>query len=226
MKMQRVRVSALSIGFVILTVFMLNGCASQGYSVITSTATTIGVNISQQPTSGVVDATLGYKRAEFAFVPTNRNGGELSKDSLGNGASESGDVIMELRYSGIFSVSDTAGVYQRLAVGKTAVAQGGAAVMFAKGADGKTDDNAVKALNAINKIPAVVPAVEADKAKIGTKYNEIKNNPDDAAKFNTAAKCADQKYKNIGEFLSDGKATADQVKKVKDCLTTAGITIN
>src|SRR5262245_16999965 len=114
------------------------GCANQGYSVIASTATTIGVGISQQPSNGAVDATLGYKRAEFAFVPTNRNSGEAA-GATGGGAKDTGNVILELKYFGIFSTGSDSGVYQRLAVGETAVKQPGAAALFLKGADGKLD---------------------------------------------------------------------------------------
>ena len=49
----------------------LAGCASD-HAVIASTATTIGVEVSSNPTTGVPTGVLGYRRAEFAFVPTNR----------------------------------------------------------------------------------------------------------------------------------------------------------
>ena len=63
-----------------------------------------------------------------------------------------GPVLMELRYSGIFSRSG--GIYQRLAVGAEAVKQPGAAFMFAKDADGNISSNAVQAITAkINAIP-------------------------------------------------------------------------
>ena len=46
------------------------GCASD-HAVIASTATTIGVEVSSNPTTGVPTGVLGYRRAEFAFVATN-----------------------------------------------------------------------------------------------------------------------------------------------------------
>jgi hypothetical protein len=223
MKRGRVSISVFSMAFVMLAVFSLNGCTTQGYSVIASTATVIGVNISQQPTNGVMDATLGYKRAEFAFVPTNRNGGEASKESVAGGAEDSADVIMELRYDGIFATSG--GIYQRLAVGKTAVAETGAAILFAKNPDGKTDENAVNALKAIRALPVVVSDIEKEKRKIGLKYEEVKNNPTEVAKFTAAAKSVDPNYNDIADFLIDGTTTSAQIKQIKESLKTVGIII-
>ena len=43
-----------------------------GTSVVAATGTTIGVELSQSQTSQAPTAVLGYKRAELAYVPTNR----------------------------------------------------------------------------------------------------------------------------------------------------------
>jgi hypothetical protein len=48
---------------------------------------------------------------------------------------------MELRYRGIFSWGENAGIYQRLAVGDIAVTQPGAALMFSKNDKGELDPN-------------------------------------------------------------------------------------
>lgn len=106
-------------------------------------------------------AVLGYKRAELAYVPTNRATATKTtqkKDSsgvpvtteengipnTGSGAKDSANVLMELRYRGIFSWGENSGIYQRLAVGDIAVTQPGAAFMFSKDDSGKINDNVAK----------------------------------------------------------------------------------
>jgi len=115
---------------------LLTGCGAINHSyVVTGTGTILGVQIAENPATQLYEAKFGYARAEMALVPTN-----------------GGPVLMELRYSGIFSRSG--GIYQRLAVGAEAVKQPGAAFMFAKDADGNISSNAVQAINAkINAIP-------------------------------------------------------------------------
>lgn len=120
-----------------LTVLVIcSGCrAIDRNYVVTGTGTIIGIQIAENPATQLYEAKLGYARAEAALVPT-------------NGVS----VLMELKYSGIFSRGG--GIYQRLAVGDTAIRQPGAAVMFAKDADGKISSNAVEAITGkIEKIP-------------------------------------------------------------------------
>ena len=191
------------------------GCTTQGYSVIASTATTIGVGISQQPTNGSLDATLGYKRAEIAFVPTNRNGGEASKDSKDGGAKDSADVIMELRYNGIFSTGENSGIYQRLAVGLTAVQQPGALATFAKGPDGKIDPEALRALMNVSTLKTIDENMEAEKAKLAKQYNALKAANDVAGleKFNAAAKAAG--YENFEAFIVDPDATIESLNLIR-----------
>lgn len=107
---------------------ILTGCAAVNKNyVVTGTGTILGVQIAENPTTQLYEAKFGYARSEVALVPT-------------NGVS----VLMELRYSGIFS--KTGGIYQRLAVGDTAVKQPGAAFMFAKDASGNISSNAINAI--------------------------------------------------------------------------------
>ena len=116
------------------TAWALAGCASD-HAVIASTATTIGVEISSNPTTGVPTGVLGYRRAEFAFVPTNRaKAGEPVDPQNPSDVSRVANVLMELNYSG--TISTKGSIYQRLAVGTAAVTGQGAAVMFARDADG------------------------------------------------------------------------------------------
>lgn len=129
-----------------LSVVGLYGCfEKQGYSVLAATGTVIGVEVSQNPATQTPQAKLGYNRGEFAFVPTNRDGGKAAGTSH-NGASDSANVIMELRYGGIFDTGSTSGIYQRLAVGAVAVQEPGAAFMFAKDASGTLTDNTSQAV--------------------------------------------------------------------------------
>src|SRR5262249_799263 len=162
----------------------------------------IGVGISQQPSNGAVDATLGYKRAEFAFVPTNRNSGEAA-GATGGGAKDTGNVILELKYFGIFSTGSDSGVYQRLAVGETAVKQPGGGGLFLKGGDGKLDPETAKAFSAITTVPAVDATVEKAKATLTKKYQEFQSKGDSAtiAKFDSAAKASG--YADFKAFAVD-----------------------
>jgi len=151
------------VSFLILP--LIQGCTAAGSSVIASTGTVIGVEISQNQTSQTPTATLGYKRAELAYVPTNRGTVDKVKKVTGadgvitethegaipamkDGARDSANVLMELRYVGIFDVGSASGIYQRLAVGDKAVAQPGASLMFAKNDTGKVDATAAGAIGA------------------------------------------------------------------------------
>lgn len=120
----------------LLSLILLAGCHAidRGY-VISGTGTVLGIQVAENPATQLYEAKLGYARAEAALVPTNGPA-----------------VLMEVRYSGLFSRSG--GVYQRLAVGKEAVQQPGAAYMFAKDADGNLSTNAIEAISAkIKQLP-------------------------------------------------------------------------
>lgn len=127
------------------------GCNSYNHQVIAATGTSIGVEVSQNPATQVPQAKLGYQRAELAIVPTNRSAEKTTTtgaagNSMGGGATDHGEVIMELRYGGIFDTGKSSGIYQRLAVGKVAVSQPGAAFMFAKDNEGALSPHAADAL--------------------------------------------------------------------------------
>lgn len=113
---------------IVCLALLLTGCAAVNRNyVVTGTGTILGVQIAENPATQLYEAKLGYARAETALVPT-------------NGVS----VLMELRYSGIFSRKG--GIYQRLAVGETAVKQPGASLMFAKDANGDVSTNISQSL--------------------------------------------------------------------------------
>src|SRR5688500_4799841 len=77
------------------------GCDPQRHALVAVTATSIGVEIAQNPANQTPHAKLGYQRQEIALVPTNRS----AKEEVGvdnGGAAAHGEVLMELRYGGIF----------------------------------------------------------------------------------------------------------------------------
>jgi len=152
----------------ILILPLFQGCTTTGSSVIAATGTIIGVEVSQNQTTQTPMAVLGYKRAEIAYVPTNRGTPDTTKTgndesgadktanksglpSMGAGAKDSANVVMELRYVGIFDMGSASGIYQRLAVGDKAVSQPGASLMFAKDGTGKIDSTAVEAISVAQK---------------------------------------------------------------------------
>ena len=223
MKSGLTRINCVSLAAAAATV--VGGCANQGYSVIASTATTIGVSLAAQPATGAPDATLGYKRAELAFVPTNRNGGaDAGKNNTG--AKDSANVLMELRYTGIFDRTANSGIYQRLAVGDTAVQQAGASVMFAKGPDGKLDAEGARALEAVKGAKHVSVGAQAARRPLDAAYLKAQSAKDDAAlkSFNSAANSQDcGGYTSYSAFAGDAFASEPSVSCVRQKLTALGV---
>ncbi len=145
---------------VALIICVLSGCSGTSSSIIAATGTTIGVELSQNQATQTPTAVLGYRRAELAYVPTNRasvtktttQGQNENKNiveeggtpSVGNGARDSANVLMELRYRGIFAWGQDSGIYQRLAVGDIAVGEPGASYMFSKNEKGNVDPEVAK----------------------------------------------------------------------------------
>lgn len=125
------RALVLALGLVVWA-----GCKSTNCVVVT-TQTGLGVSISENPTTQLYEARLGYFRNEFAFVPVDTNG-------------TTPDVLMELQMNHLLKGGL---IYQRLAVGKTAVSQPGATLMFSKGPDGKLSTNIAEKLKLIPVLP-------------------------------------------------------------------------
>jgi hypothetical protein len=126
----------------VLVALLLCGCGTikNGY-VVTVTGTVLGVQLAQNQVSQMYEGKLGYVRSEIALVPTNGP-----------------PVLMEMRYSGLFSFGSSGGIYQRLAVGSNAVIQAGAAFMFAKDANGSINPASVNAVNnAVRSMNQSVP---------------------------------------------------------------------
>ncbi len=140
------------------------GCRQDRHMLVASTVTVLGIETSSQPTSGSPQGTLGYKRAELALVPTNRTGSEATTGTAGGGASDTAEVLLELKQSSPFSLTG-GGIYQRLAVGKIAVAEPGAAFMFARDVSGKISDGTAESVsNAVESLPSVEISAERKKA--------------------------------------------------------------
>ena len=127
---------------------IMYGCTTGRHAVIAVTGTNIGLEISQNPSNQSPQAKLGYQRSEIAIVPTNRSAGvdASGTSTTGNGAADVADVLMELKFSNIFSLNNS-GIYQRLAVGTTAVSQRGAAYMFARDQKGNLDPETAAAIS-------------------------------------------------------------------------------
>ena len=147
------------IGLLSVIIFLgptLQGCQQSRHMVLASTATNIGVEISQNPATQSPQAKLGYQRAELAIVPSNRTTTNDVTDinSKGGGATDVADVVMELRYGGIFDFGPSSGIYQRLAVGSIAVKQPGASMMFSKDTDGTVTKDAADALKSLTSVKA------------------------------------------------------------------------
>jgi hypothetical protein len=195
----------------VLVALLLAGCAHGKHNVVAATGTSIGLEIAQNPSSQMYQAKLGYHRAELAIVPSNRSSSGTNDPSFGGGAADTTDVVMELNYANIFSLSQS-GIYQRLAVGKTAVSQPGAAFMFAKGKDGNLDPKIADSVSkAVQTIPEVKPDVTKLKVPLADAYTQKKAT--DLAKFDSAARAAG--YASFDAFLIDPATTAEQVETVK-----------
>lgn len=190
-------------------------CASR-HAVIAVTGTNIGVEISQNPANQSPQAKLGYQRGEVAIVPSNRSGNvepTSGTSTIGGGASDVADVLMELRYANIFSFNN-AGIYQRLAVGKNAVKQPGAALMFAKDQKGEIDPQTAEAINnALSSIPETSEDVLKARAPLTKVYNTLKNTKMQV--FDEAAKT--QGYMDYENFVLNkpSQPTLSQVNKVR-----------
>jgi hypothetical protein len=123
---------------IVLGVLLLTGCATHN-KVLVATGTIFGLEVAQNPATGMYQAKIGYNRAEIALVPTNPTNGYTP------------DVLTELRMSGILSFD--MGIYQRLAVGPNAVSQLGAVSLFSKDAKGTLSSNALEILRTYQRAP-------------------------------------------------------------------------
>jgi hypothetical protein len=108
---------------------LICGCKAPTSSTIVFTTTVLGFEVAQNPVSQMYQARLGYVRAEAAYTPSTNS-----------------DLITEMRWNSIFT---TGGLYQRMAIGKTAVDN--SMYMFVKDDNGKIDTNTVTKLISIGE---------------------------------------------------------------------------
>lgn len=205
MESERTRGAALRAAIAIsLMMLLAMGCITGRHAIVTATGTNIGVDVSQNPTTNSPQAKLGYQRTEVAIVPTNRSAKE-DPGSQGNGAADLGDVLMELRYGGIFDLGASSGIYQRLAVGKTAVSRPGAAMMFARDADGNVSADAKAALQSLESVPEMSVGVRSSLAKLGGLRKCHKQEVDAAIESAGAGSY---------DAISDGDITTGQLNEI------------
>jgi hypothetical protein len=169
--------------------------------VIVNTGTVLGVAVAENPGTGLYEARFGYARTEFAYVPSNR-ARNTNEVSTGNGAKDVADVLLELRMENIFKGGL---VYQRMAVGTTAVSQQGAALLFSKNADG-TLDPAVA--SSVRTVPTVNSAVVSAQLPLAQAYSASTQKE----AFDAVARKSG--YTDFAAFLTDPKVSLDTVKTV------------
>lgn len=102
----------------------LCGCSALQNRVIVGTSTVLGFEVAQNPATEMYQARLGYGRMEMAVVPTNNV-----------------EVLTEMRFNNVFG---SGGVYQRMAVGPTAVRQ--SMFMFARDTTGALTPQAAEVI--------------------------------------------------------------------------------
>lgn len=195
---------------------VLPACSSPPTRVIASTGTSIGLEIAQNPATQVPHAKLGYQRAEVALVPTNRPTEDPS-DKKPVGADVTAQVLMELKYSGIFSWGDGSGIYQRLAVGTDAVMQPGATMMFARAPDGSITSEGIQAIQSLHTVPARTPASRQFIACLGDirKKDPVKGKAIDDAVTDATGLGWDK--------FSDKGTTEENFKKIQKALDAHSI---
>ena len=185
-RLRRTRVLGSLNGLFLILGFILGaGCQSSKHRVITVTGTVIGLELAENPATQVPHAKLGYNRAELAYIPTNRPSGDDPTGEV-EGAEESVDVLMELKYAGIFSWGASGGIYQRLAVGKEAVRQPGAAYMFARDVKGNLEPLAAEQVTAALRNIEIVNKISERRTAIVDAYEYFRNQPAKKALFDSA----------------------------------------
>lgn len=103
---------------------LLMGCAAMKDKTVVSTGTVLGAQVAENQGTGMYEAKLGYSRIEFVMCDTNN-----------------AEILMEFKTSGLFSFSSNGGIYQRLAIGRSACAN--ATPMFLKNRLGNYDTNSI-----------------------------------------------------------------------------------
>jgi hypothetical protein len=144
------------------------------------------------------------------------------------GATDTAEVLMEIRMQGgiLFNGIQDAGLYQRLAVGKTAVQQPGAALMFARDKKGEISSNAAPAVKAAVQTTSASILGRAELREAFLRYREAGDTAT-AAKFETAAQAAGYKAEGgrtaFQAFVSDAGAGPEKIDLVRKSLEAQGV---
>ncbi len=199
---------------VIGSLLMLGACGgNKDHYVIAATGTVIGIDVGQNPATQTPEAKIGYHRGELALVPTNRK----LEGTAAEGAEESTDVLMEIYFGTSLQGSGESVIYQRLAVGRAAVGQPGAGVLFAKTPQGELDEEAAKALEAAGGVPVITGGATKARRKISKIYKAcLAKDKADSTDDNTesfSAKVAAVYPSGYKKFHAS-ETSADQIDKV------------
>ena len=187
--------------YLILIPALFLGACTTKHGVIAHTGTVVGLDLSEDPASGLYHVKFGYARSELAYVPSNRSSGATNDPTFGGGAKDVASVIMELKMQNIFSGG---GIYQRLAVGDAAVTQPGAVFMFAKDADGTLPSASAAAVTqALAGIPSPDATATTAKLPLAAAYKAS----DQKTAFDTVARA--KGYASFADFLSKPVSLAD-----------------
>lgn len=189
--------------FTMLTLasLLFGGCSSIKNNVIVSTGTMLGAQISENPTTSLYEAKFGYGRAEFVWIPGNTND-----------TSSVPDVMLELRMENVLKGGL---VYQRLAVGKNAVMQPGATLLFSKNADGSIDPKTAASI--LQQTPVPDAQATSEKLPLAQAYQKSP----DKGPWDVVAKTLG--YSSFAAFLTNSTLTSADNSKMNAALKTAGL---
>lgn len=193
----------------LIPLLALTAC-NTSHSVIVNTGTVLGVQVAENPGTGLYEARFGYARTEFAYLPTNLPRA-TNETHVGAGAKDVANVLMEIRMENLFKGGL---VYQRLAVGDDAVKQAGAALLFCKNPDGTID---LAALNAVRAVPAADSATVEAQVPLARAYGAS----DKKEAFDAVARRSG--YASFAAFLTDPKASPATIKTVSQDLQNLGL---
>ncbi len=216
--MGRIRAASIRIAVMLVLATVTAGCdIGVRHEVLAVTETNIGVDISQDPATQTPHARLGYQRVEVAIVPTGRSGG-IEPGGNHEGAATLANVLMELRYFGIFSSGPESGIYQRLAVGREAVSQPGAWTMLARNASGNIDPGTQAAMASL-RAAAPPPDITLGKAEVADLY--LKGSP---SRDRIDKAIQDLGYKSYRDFMegNPSQPTPQQIDQVKNAARQGG----
>lgn len=170
----------LMLGGLVVCLMVIIGCGSQT-CIVAGSQTVIGIEAYYDQKTEMPYGRVAYARNEIAIVPTNRlpdcyyESDTARKEMENGGAKDTGNVLMEINFTNWFCFWKDQAVYQRLAVGDSAVSQPGAAIMFAKTQTGTLDKSAIDALKSLGSIKTVAASDVSFKKKLIDVYVKDKD---------------------------------------------------